>query len=84
MTTIELGKPDITIDRLIEMAKKEALMLQNATGDRFILALAPVDEFDLEVESLSKNKAFMQWLDEISARPATIPLEDVERELGLA
>ncbi len=83
MMTIELEKPYLPIDRLIEMAKKDVLVLRSRAGERFVLAPAPVDDFDIEVKSLSTNQVFMDWLDEISTEPATIPLEDVEKELGL-
>ncbi len=83
MTTIELGKPELTIKKLIELAKKDVLVLRSEAGERFVLAPAPVDDFDLEVESLSKNQVFMDWLDEVSIEPATFSLEDVEKELGL-
>jgi hypothetical protein len=45
--------------------------------------IPPVDEFDLEVESLRNNKEFMAYLDEIFAQEATIPLADVEKTLDL-
>ena len=45
--------------------------------------VAPIDEFDIEVGSLRKNDEFMAFLDELSEDKATIPLEDVEKKLGL-
>jgi predicted glycoside hydrolase/deacetylase ChbG (UPF0249 family) len=50
-------------------------------GKYFVLSL--VDEFALEVELLRNNEEFMAYLDELFSQEATIPLEDVEKELGL-
>ncbi len=81
MKTIELTKTYMTIEELLEIADGEVIVLSHSGNRKFIVA--PVDEFDLEVESLRNNKEFMAYLDEISAQEATIPLEDVEKTLDL-
>jgi predicted RNase H-like HicB family nuclease len=43
-----------------------------------------VDDFDREIELARQNKALIQYLDERGKEKATIPLEDLEKELGLA
>lgn len=81
MRTIELTECYITLDELLEIAYTETVVLCKSGSRKFIVA--PVDEFDLEVESLRNNKEFMAYLDEISEQKATIPFEDVEKKLGL-
>ncbi len=81
MKTIELTESYITLDELLEIADTETVVLCKSDSRKFIVA--PVDEFDLEVESLRNNKEFMAYLDGLSEQKATIPLEDVEKKLGL-
>lgn len=81
MRTIELTKTYLTVEELLAIADNEVIILNHAGSRKFIVA--PVDGFDLEVESLRNNKEFMDYLDEISAQEATISLEDVEKTLNL-
>ncbi|MDM8525578.1 hypothetical protein QUF80_19585 [Desulfococcaceae bacterium HSG8] len=68
----------ITLDELLEIA--DTVVLCKSDSRRFVVA--PVDEFDLEVESLRNNEEFMAFLDGLSEQKATIPLEEVEKKLG--
>jgi hypothetical protein len=81
MRIIELNGSQMLLDELLEIARQEPIILQKTDKEQFILSL--VDEFALEVELLRNNKEFMAYLDELSLEEATIPLEDVEKELGL-
>lgn len=81
MKTIELSKTHITLEELLEIAGDEIIIISNSLNRKFVVA--PVDEFDLEVESLRKNREFMEYLDTISAMEATIPIEDLEKKLDL-
>jgi hypothetical protein len=81
MKIVELTGSTIPLDELLEMARQEIIILQKANNERFVLTL--VDEFALEVELLRNNDEFMAYLDELSEQEATIPLEDVEENLGL-
>ena len=81
MKIIELSESQILLDELLEMARQETVIIQKADNERFVLSL--VDEFAFEVELLRNNEDFMAYLDELSSQEATIPLEDVEKELGL-
>jgi hypothetical protein len=81
MRIIELNEAQIFLDELLEIARQEMVILQKADNERFVLSL--VDEFALEVELLRNNEEFMAYLDELFSQEATIPLEDVEKELGL-
>jgi hypothetical protein len=81
MKIIELDASSVLLDELLEMARQETVILKRADNERFVLSL--VDEFDLEVELLRNNPEFMAYLDELFKQEATIPLEDIEKELGL-
>jgi predicted RNase H-like HicB family nuclease len=43
-----------------------------------------VDDFDREIELARQNKALIKYLDERGKEKVTIPLKDLEEELGLA
>ncbi|MGP1382231.1 MAG: hypothetical protein ACTS2F_01660 [Thainema sp.] len=45
--------------------------------------VAPVDDFDVEVELLKKNPEFMAFLEELSQEKATVSLKSLRAELGL-
>ena len=81
MKIIELGKNPASLHHLLNMARSETVILRQSHS--VDLVLAPVDEFALEVELLRNNTEFMRYLDELSEEEATIPLEQVERELEL-
>ncbi len=48
-----------------------------------MFALAPVDDFEVEVELLKKNAEFMAFLKQLSQEKATISLSPLREELGL-
>ena len=81
MRIVELGNEQLTLDEAITLAASEAVVLRNPEGKMF--ALAPVDDFDVEVELLKKNTEFMTFLKELSQEKATIPLKSLRAELGL-
>ena len=81
MKIIELAKTPTSPRDLLNIARSETVILRQPDSADFVLA--PVDEFALEVELLRNNTGFMRYLDELSEQEATIPLAQVERELGL-
>lgn len=81
MKIIELKSGQLTLNEVMELAKSEAVVLRNADGELF--ALAPVDDFEVEVELLRKNAEFMAFLKELSQEQATISLKSLRTELGL-
>ncbi len=81
MRIVELENEQLTLDEVITLAKSEAIVLRNPDGKMF--ALAPVDDFDVEVELLKKNPEFMSFLKELSQENATISLKSLRTELGL-
>ena len=56
------------------------MVLRQADGAMF--ALAPVYNFDVEVEILKKNAEFMAFLKELSQEEATISLQSLRKELA--
>ena len=82
MKTVLVTKRSKSINELLKQAMKQNVILRSEDGREFILA--EVDEFDREIELVRQNKALMKYLDERGKEKATIPLEDLEKELGLA
>ena len=68
------------INQLLDQARDNDLILRAADGTEFLLTK---DDFEEEVERTRQNKELMAFLDERRREPATIPLEQVKRELGL-
>jgi len=72
--------PDATeINALLDQARCDDLVLRAADGTQFVLG----EDFEDEVRRTRENKQLMALLDERRREAATIPLEQVKRELGL-
>jgi hypothetical protein len=72
--------PDATeINALLDQARCDDLVLRAADGTQFVLG----EDFEDEVRRTRENKQLMELLDERRREAATIPLEQVRRELGL-
>jgi uncharacterized protein with von Willebrand factor type A (vWA) domain len=82
MKIIELDHAHPTVDELIRLAKSELVVLRRPDGSVF--ALSQVDDFDVEVELLKKNREFLKFLKQLSKEKAVISLEDLRKELGLS
>ena len=81
MKVIELAEKEPTLDEVVDLAKDELVVLRRPDGSLF--AVAPVDDFDVEVELLKNNAEFMAFLKQLSQEEATISLQDLRRELDL-
>lgn len=81
MKIIELEIEQLTLDQVMTLAKNEAIVLRQSDGKLF--ALAPVDDFEVEVELLKKNTELMEFLKSLSQEEATISLQSLREELGL-
>jgi hypothetical protein len=79
MKIIHLEEKNLDLESAISLAREEPILLLTAGGQEFLLSLA--DDFDKEVESLRRSQAFQRFLDERSASPPRIPLEDVESKI---
>ncbi|MEQ8757584.1 hypothetical protein [Coleofasciculus sp. G1-WW12-02] len=81
MKIINVESGQLTLDEVMTLAQGEAVVLRKPDGALF--ALAPVDEFAVEVELLKHNTEFMAFLRELSQEKATISLQSLREELGL-
>ena len=79
MKTIRLGEENLDLESALNVAREEPILLLTAEGQEFLLSLA--DDFEKEVESLRRSQAFQRFLDERTASPRRIPLEEVESEI---
>ena len=81
MTVIDLGKTHPSLDDLIGLAKDGVVVLRKPDGTAF--ALAQLDDFEVEVELLRNSPDFLSFLRQCSREEATIPLDDLRKELAL-
>ena len=79
MKTIDLAKKILSVDELLNSARKESVILKSADGTCFVLSAA--DDLTTEVELLRRNHAFLTLLDAHKQDQKTIPLEEVEKRL---
>jgi hypothetical protein len=80
MKVIEIAQVHPTLDEVIGLAEEEVVVLRRADGAMF--ALAPIDDFELEVEQLKNNADFMAYLRQLSGEKALISLEGLRKELA--
>lgn len=81
MKTIAVDPSQRDLTQVLDQAREDDVILETPDGARFILSA--VDEFDLEIARTRQSKELMAFLEERAKQPATISLEEVERELGL-
>jgi len=81
MKIINVESGQLTLDEVMKLEQGEAVVLRKPDGALF--ALAPVDEFAVEVELLKHNTELMAFLRELSQEKATISLQSLREELGL-
>ena len=79
MKRLDLEKENPNLEEVINLARKEPVLLLTSDGREFFVSEA--DDFEREVEALRGNRAFQRFLDERSACPRRIPLEEIEREV---
>lgn len=79
MKTIDISSSVPPIKELLDMAKKESLLIKTKDGETFFIS--STDEFDSEVELLRKNHKFLSMLDNFKSSDETIPIDEVEKNL---
>ena len=79
MKTIDISSGLPSIKELLDMAKKESLLIIKKDGESFVIS--STDEFDSEVELLRKNHKFLSMLDNFKSGDETIPIDEVEKNL---
>ena len=77
-------RPTTAGDELVDMAKKEPVLVRDQAGCTF--AIVRVDEADVEAWSLRKNPDFWKLIDRSRARPQAegwLTTRQVRQQLGL-
>ena len=69
----------VEVNDLVQMARKEPLLLLTEDGQEFVLS--PADDFEKEVESLQASSSFQSFLEERAKNGSRIPLSDIEKEI---
>ena len=80
MKTINLQDPQPSLADLLQVARREPVLLVEPTGGEFVLSAA--DDFDAEVAALRASPAFQAFLDQRSLTTRTRPFSDYVRELN--
>jgi hypothetical protein len=80
--TIELAHSDLTVSELIELAEHDTLVIRKPDGTEFVLTA--VDDFSAEVEVLSQNQEFMDFLAQRSRSTKRVSLEEARKRLGIS
>lgn len=81
MKTVDLSVNLPSVADLLQVARRESVVLRSPEGEEFFLAL--IDDFTREVESLRQNEKFLEFLDVRGQETETISLEEVKRRLGI-
>ena len=81
MKIIQFPQERLTVEDLMELAKEQAIVLRQSNGSLF--ALAPVEDFEVEVEILRNNAEFMAFLKQLSEGETSISLQALREELAL-
>ncbi len=79
MKTIILSSRPPSVDKLLGMARTDALLVKTQDGETFVIS--STDEFESEVELLRQNHTFLSMLDEFKKGQDTISLEEAEKML---
>jgi hypothetical protein len=77
--TVDLSSAPVSAAELLDMARRDSLLVKTDKGDSFLVSHA--DEFATEVELLRRNHGFLTVLDEFKEGKERIPLDQVEKEL---
>jgi hypothetical protein len=81
MKTIDLSQTSPDVASLFEQARDDDVIVRLADGSEFLLAA--IDDFNEEVVSTRANAKLMTLLESRARQTATVPLDEVNRRLGL-
>lgn len=79
MKTLDLSREQISVEDLLKLASGGSVRVVAAGGQTFVIEEA--DDFEKEVELLSKSRKFQRFLEERSKEPATTSLEEYRASL---
>jgi hypothetical protein len=81
MKTVDLPKTAADVIKLLDLARRDDLIVRLADGSEFLLIA--IDEFDQEVAKSRNNPRLMALLEARAAQSNTSLLDDVKRQLQL-
>jgi len=79
MKTIDLATQPLSVDQLLDSARRESIVLKAKDGETFVVSAA--DELSTEVELLRRNHRFLTLLDAFKQDTHTVSLDEVERRI---
>ncbi|MCH8040502.1 MAG: hypothetical protein IH977_09170 [Nitrospinae bacterium] len=79
MKTVKLEDEKLGLEEVINIARKEPVLVLTPDGKEFLISEA--DDFEKEVEALRGSLTFQKFLDERLRGKDTFPLEEVEKEI---
>jgi hypothetical protein len=80
MEIVTITKGSAEIGALLEQARDKDVIMRLSDGSEFMLSA--VDDFDHEIARTRRNEKLMALLNERAGQTQTIPLDEVERQLG--
>ena len=78
MKTVNLEKERLDLKDVLNLARRESVLLLTPDGKEFYIAEA--DDFESEVEVLRGSQTFQKFLDQRSSCTQRIPLEEIEKD----
>ena len=79
MKTVNLKDEKLDLETVINLARKETVVILTSDGKEFVIAAA--DDFEQEVDALRNSQSFQRFLAERSQSIGRIPLEEIEAEI---
>ena len=79
MKTIDLAVNALSIDELLDHARRESVVVRSSDGETFVLSVA--DELSTEVELLRRNHQFLTLLDSYKQDQRTVSMDEAERRI---
>lgn len=79
MKVVDLSAEPISAAELLNMARRESVLVKTGEGDSFVVS--PADELTTEVELLRRNHTFLAMLDGFKEDGESIPLAEAEDRL---
>ena len=80
MKTIRLDKKSPSMDDLLAIARREAVLIISQDGTSFVLEEA--DDFEREVAQLGNSEKFMKFLEKRSGEKSVTSIEQFADELN--
>jgi PHD/YefM family antitoxin component YafN of YafNO toxin-antitoxin module len=79
MKTVNLKDEKLDLETVINLARKEIVVILTSDGKEFVIAEA--DDFEEEVAALRNSQTFQRFLADRCQSTKRIPLEEIEVEI---